>query len=173
MMEHLLRAVETAVVQQNWYAALTTALALPDICAWVENPSVGSRARYVAWFDRFLRPLYTKRVGASQEEMTFLTGDDCYALRCAFLHEGRDDVTEQKAQDVVERFEFTVAPPGWVVHCNMSMVGGKLQLQVDQFCAEIVGAVRAWFTTVLGRPDVQSRLLTLLRLHDVNGNVID
>lgn len=169
-MEHFLTAVESAVAQRNFYAALATALALPDICGWAEDPTVASKARYSAWFERFLRPSYTSHVGPERKEVTFLNGSDCYALRCAFLHEGRDDITEQKAQEVVDRFEFTVAPSGWVVHCNM--LGPKLQLQVDRFCADIVSAVRAWGQTVQRRPDVQKRISMLLRLHDVNGKVI-
>lgn len=169
-MDHLLNAIETAVLQENWYAALATALALPDICGWAEDPKVSSKARYVAWFDRFLRPLYTSRVGHDQREVNFLTGNDCYALRCAVLHEGRDDITEQKAQEVIERFEFTIAPPGLVVHRNL--IGTQLQLQVDQFCIEIVGAVRVWRGTVQGSADVVARLETLLKIHDVNGNVV-
>lgn len=170
-MEHLLNAVETAIRQQNWYAALATALALPDICGWTEDPQAKSKARYVNWFDRFLRPLYTRQIGADGRELTFLTGNDCYALRCAVLHEGRDDITDQAAREVVERFEFIIAPPGYRVHLNM--FGSQLQLQVDQFCADMVSAVRSWWGTTQGSPEVESRIGALLRLRDINGNVIE
>ena len=37
-MENFTRAVERALNDENWYAALITALALLDIAGWVESP---------------------------------------------------------------------------------------------------------------------------------------
>jgi hypothetical protein len=60
-------------------------------------------------------------------------------MRCAYLHEGRDEIVEQKAQEALERFQFVVPPEGCVVHSNQ--FNNSLQLQVDIFCREIADAV--------------------------------
>ena len=38
-MRHLLNAIKASIAQQNWYAALSLTLVLPDICGWLEAPS--------------------------------------------------------------------------------------------------------------------------------------
>jgi hypothetical protein len=57
-MQHLLTAINVSLVEQNWYAALSLTLALPDICGWLEDPSPPSQDRYVSWFDRFVAANY-------------------------------------------------------------------------------------------------------------------
>ena len=145
-MNHLTGAVEDALAASNWYAALTVALTVPDIAAWVDDPTVGSRARYAAWVEQYLSPAYTSEVGADHELHKFLSGDDCYALRCALLHEGRDDTAAQRAADALTRFQFTAPQQGLVLHCNQ--VGTKLQLQVDIFCRDMCHAVAQWVEAI-------------------------
>lgn len=162
-MEHLTRAVQDAVGQRNWYAALTLALALPDIAGWLEDPSAGSMRRYVRWCGDYLAPKYTSLLGPGRKEHVFLGGEDCYALRCAFLHEGGDDVTQQRARKALEQFLF-IAPPkdGGTIHCNQS--NDLLQLQVDIFCTDVCDGVREWQSGQGARPEVSDRSSRLLRI---------
>ena len=102
-----LDSVESALTDHNWHAALAVALILPDICAKLEAPSSTSRDRYVSWFNAYLKPKYVAEVRGQPEE--FLSGEDLYALRCAYLHEGADDITGQDAQRALDSFRF-VAP---------------------------------------------------------------
>ena len=169
-MQHLVQSVERSLLSGNPYAALSTALALPDICGWLINPSSGSKDRYVAWFDRYLADKYVHHVGRSKTRTVFLTGNDCYALRCAFLHEGREDITEQRARQLIEKFQFVVAPQGWVVHCNL--MNDTLQLQVDVFCTEVLDGVHRFQVDYAPYADIVKRMSALLRIHDVSGNVI-
>ena len=83
-MNHLTDAVELSLQSSNWYSGLIVALSLPDIAGWVDNPMQGSRAKYAAWFEDFVSPAYTHQVGGAPHK--FLSGDDCYALRCSLLH---------------------------------------------------------------------------------------
>ena len=164
-MEHLVAAVRQGIAERNWYASLGLALALPDICGFLETPSVGSQARYIAWCNRFLVPRYTSRVGANGIEHVFLHGEDCYALRCAFLHEGADEILRQRAHKALESFVFIDPPPGGgSVHCNQS--NAKLQLQVDRFCEDLCDGVEAWCSAVTRNTDVQSRMKELLVIRD-------
>ena len=95
----------------------------------------------------------------------FLHGEDCYALRCAVLHEGADDIVTQRARVALDSFLFVAPRNGWTVHCNQS--NAKLQLQVDIFCEDICAGVDAWLLAVATNPDVQARIATLMRVQSL------
>ncbi|MGY1707353.1 hypothetical protein ACI79C_22560 [Geodermatophilus sp. SYSU D00697] len=168
-MEHLVQAVRAAVAQRNLYAALALALTLPDICGSIEPGDDGSRRRYTGWWDKHVGALYRHPVGAEAQEHVFMTGGDCYALRCALLHQGLDDVTAHRAREVVERFHF-VQPTagGWVVHRNQ--VDSVLMLQVDQFCEELCQAVERWLEEVRGDPRKAAELNRLMFIDDFSSH---
>ena len=166
-MKHLLLSLENALKAENHYAALALALALPDICGWLQDPKSGSKARCIFWFEKYLQSKYTLPATQSQPERIFLTGSDFYALRCAYLHEGRDDITEQRAQEVLSGFQFTVPPPGWQVHRNR--MNDTLQLQVDIFCREVINAVNQFLVDSIADPPTLERMTQLLLIRDING----
>jgi hypothetical protein len=153
-------SVLSAIQQKNWYSALTLSLTLPDICGKLESPTSKSGERYIAWWNKYLLEKYT----------IFLSGSDAYALRCAYLHEGGDDVSEQKAQDALTRFIFR-EPPGNnnIVHCNLHVIThpvitSALQLQVDIFCADICEGVNKWSVDTKDNKDIQKRTEKLLNI---------
>src|SRR6266851_8533311 len=115
-MNRFITAIRNATAQRNWYAALVTALALPDICGFLESPNVGSQQRYIRWFNQYLLGRYTGLVG--EESHVFLSGEDCYALRCSYLHEGGDNIMRQRARAALESFRFVAPRPGFTVHNN-------------------------------------------------------
>src|SRR5689334_16770576 len=118
-MKMLVGAVRDAITAENYYAALALALTLPDICAGIESESGKSTWRsYIDWWEQYLGPNYRRKIGPEQEEHIFMRGGDCYALRCAFLHEGRDDIGTQRAKDILDRFRFVQPKHGGVIHCN-------------------------------------------------------
>ncbi len=158
-MQHFVHAMRASVAQGNWYAALALALTLPDICGRLENPATGSQARFVAWYDRFLLGRYQSRIGPDRRLHTFLSGQDCYALRCAFLHQGEFGIDDQRAQQALERFHFTAPRPGQVVHNNQ--VNNTLQLQVDLFCLDVCEAIEEWLISVQDDANIQGRAAVL------------
>jgi hypothetical protein len=80
--------------------------------------------------------------GTGERKHVFLHAEDAYALRCAFLHEGRSDIEEQRARKALSNFRFVAAPAGTIIHCNLS--NDVLQLQVDIFCEDICRAASEW-----------------------------
>lgn len=146
-MQDFIEAIDKSAENDNWYGALFIALSLPDICGKIEYPEENSsQRRYAAWFEKYVQPNYTHNVGAEEEVTVFLSGNDCYALRCAYLHEGGYDITGQRAREVVEKFHFIVAPPGFTIHCNT--INAKLQLQIDIFCDDIKQGVLSWLEDI-------------------------
>ena len=172
-MRAILDSLKKAVEQENWYSALALALAVPDICGWLNDPTMRIGDRYRAWFTKYLLGLYSRDSMPQQAPdgtifrgpYTFLSGSDCYALRCAFLHQGGEDISDQNAQELLERFQFRApAPNGNSVHRNI--FGGKLlQLEVNRFCKEILDAAEVWLVDVSMRPEVVTRMNSMLKIY--------
>ncbi len=165
-MQQFVDAVRQAIATSNWVSALTTALALPDICGWLETPDVKSQKRYEIWFDTYMLGRYT-----AHAEHVFLSGADCYALRCALLHEGSDSTERQRARQALTQFRFVVPRPGDTVHCNQ--VGSLLQLQVDLFCEDICEGVEEWSKrTLIPGSEPHGRLSELLTIESLGDTLI-
>lgn len=163
-MEPFVEVIERALDTENWYAAVAVALTMPHICGRLETPNDGSRDRYVRWWNRYLLNQYTFRVGPEQREVVFLSGSDAYALRCAYMHEGRDDIAEQRAREVLSRFRFSTPLPGLAIHCNL--LEDVLQLQVDIFCRQVCDGVRAWQAAEAGNEQVRANMAGLIEIVD-------
>lgn len=162
-MKRFTGAIDTAVRDQNWLAATALALTLPDICGRMEHGRASER-RYKAWWGKYMLSHYQRADGS-----TSLSSGDAYALRCAYVHEGRVDILGQRAREVLTRFRF-VAPNqlGLPVHNQRGPSSrSELILQVDIFCQEIIDAVNSWSSDVASNPDVQERLQSLLEIHEV------
>lgn len=160
-MKRFTESLRSSVRNRDWYTALTSALTLPDVCGRLATPEKKSSVRYPAWFQQWLAPAYTFEM--SRGVRCFLSGDDCYALRCSYLHEGGSDISGQAAQKALDNFHFVSPIPGSVVHKNL--IDNTLQLQVDLFCLEMADAVDRWAGSVANDPDIQSRMKSLLIIH--------
>lgn len=161
-MKRFTDSLKSSVENQDWYVALTSALTLPDVCSRLADPTKRSSIRYAAWFQVWMAPGYTSvlpRIG----EHCFLTGDDCYALRCSYLHEGGGNIEGQAARKALDSFHFVAPRPGYRIHRNR--LGNTLQLQVDLFCMEMADAVERWSASVAADEEVQFRMLSLLKIH--------
>jgi hypothetical protein len=165
-MKQFVDAVRSAISDQNYYAALALALTLPDIASKLEKPTEMGSARYKAWCEVYLEPGYIHpHFGPlGGKKFVWLSAADTYALRCALLHEGGDDISQQRAREMLDKFVFVqpTSSPGW----HKSKVGNKLGLQVDVFCEDVCRGVEAWLAAVSGDADVQTRIGELIVIQD-------
>lgn len=167
-MNQFIIAIRNSLENGNWYAALFSTLALPDICGKIQYPDQYSSTRYPNWFNEYVLEKYTSYVGADRKKTEFLNGNDCYALRCAFLHEGITDITKQKAREALENYKFIMPHPGIILHNNL--LDNTLQLQIDIFCEDICQGVEAWLEDISDDEIIQSRIeenLRILSIHEV------
>jgi hypothetical protein len=141
----VIQGLRDAIDREAWYGALSLALALPDICAAVEAvDGKTSGARYAAWWDRWVGPAYKGEIGPQHIPTTALSGNDAYALRCSFLHQGIADIEQQRARDVLKRFTFTVPnADGGTWHCVI-IDNEVLQLTVSHYARDVADAAEAW-----------------------------
>jgi glycosyltransferase involved in cell wall biosynthesis len=80
-----------------------------------------SSGEYVKWFDEYVGHFYRTNYSKNQFEMakkygagnyegmlkgTKLSGNDCYALRCAYLHEGLGEIKTQWAREILDEIKF-------------------------------------------------------------------
>lgn len=151
--------VRDAVKYRNWYSAIALALTLPDICGKIAYPQMkGSGKRYERWFNEWLgeQNRFTTNDG---QEVVMLTGGDCYALRCAYLHRGGDDISDQKAREILSRFFFTTM--------NAHRVRGNREVMVLNtriFCLEVCLAVDAWYGSVMEDARAKAEIEQLLTI---------
>lgn len=162
--EEMVGSARKCIASRNWYAALSLALTLPDICAALEATDGKASARkYIDWFNRYILDKYTRERGPSRPKRVFLNGEDCYALRCAFLHQGSDDISDQRIRKALNSFIFVQTPlQSIVIHCNLG--GDTLQLQIDIFCEDIYSGVQQWLNDVKDSRMVQQRISEMIRI---------
>ena len=87
-----LAEIKSALNMNLYNCALALALTIPDVCGKVKYPDFSVTKRYKSWFDEYAKKYFTsiatKLPEESNVEYTWLTSDECYALRCAVLHAG-------------------------------------------------------------------------------------
>ncbi|MDO8571760.1 MAG: hypothetical protein Q7R79_03715 [bacterium] len=156
-MNNITNSVRKSIQHQNWYAALFVTLTLPDICVALEDGKT-SGSKYSSWFESNL----TQYKG-------FLSGNDCYALRCALLHQGKDDILDQGMRQTLEHYVFITSGS----HCNLFkdciLNGVKksfLQLNVQRFCEDMCIAVENWLTSEARGLEIQKRLKETIEIHE-------
>lgn len=158
-------AVENALQVENWYGALAIALTLPDLCGRLETPNEGVGKRYTRWFEVYVQPEYTASPGMGAH--VFLSGADCYALRCSYLHEGSGDIMGQRARKALERFHF-ISPPKNGSSFHIVQTDAVLLLQTDIFCRDMIKGVEAWEQAVITNGVVSQQKQALLQIHEVS-----
>jgi thiaminase len=75
-MRHLIESVRTSLQEENWYAALSTALMLPDVCTNLEKGRPSTSTDYIAWCDTYVLAIYE----GPPHNLT-LPGVEIYVLR--------------------------------------------------------------------------------------------
>lgn len=162
IVEDLVESVQSSISSENWVAALTIALTLPDICAKVDG-SYGTLSgdRYASWFEQYVSTL-AQPIDMKSNQYNFFSGKDCYALRCAFLHEGDMVITGRKAQEFVDAFSFIVAKNYlWSVSSGEKV---KIEIHLVLFCEDICRGVTNWLASIAENEDIKSKLNRLPRI---------
>jgi len=159
--EQIIESIKISITTKNYLSALGISLTLPDICGWLRGEQSTPR-RFQSFFESYLSDLYTSNVGASNRKTTFMTGDDLYALRCAYLHQGSDDITGQRARDTLDRFKLVAGETGQLLHRNLlndrTVPDGRtLLIDVPTFCMELVAGTVKFLDEHGTNPDVEER----------------
>ena len=94
-MDVIEKEIEKARQANCFLGALVLALTLPSVCSYHEYKDKRvvpeERKRYPNWYNRYVH-----------EFTSILDGRECYALRCALLHNGNDLLLNQKILNNME-----------------------------------------------------------------------
>lgn len=108
--------IEKAIDNDAFISALALALTIPDVCGSRLFPKTGVGKRYVKWFDEYVaasymqdpdNPMVCRDRNGSRKDRYFC-GDDCYALRCVFLHEGTNVPHVEKGKTSFNAIQFHI-----------------------------------------------------------------
>jgi hypothetical protein len=182
-MRDLIASIEQSLKTENWYGALAVALTVPDVCSSLESTDKKSKVgpRYAKWFDTYVGPRYAfsdeylellRRGGVDLKALgpAWLTGKDCYALRCSVLHNSSGDTAAQPAHEILERFMFRPTMGHSSRHSKGKGPEGRplpetLTVGVRPFCEDIVAGACAWLESVGNNASVQGRIAAMLVIH--------
>lgn len=157
-LEIIFADIEKALRAEIWYAALVSALCIPDICSVLNRPpeeSWNKRHKYAEWFNDNLGKKYTH-----------LTGDDCFNIRGGIVHKGTFGHKESRYDAVMFMIPNSRQ---FVVHDGF--IGGpwgtttqSLALDLVTFCRDMIAAARKWYLENEDDPNLQANLPNLVRL---------
>lgn len=94
-----------------FFSALSLALAIPDICGNKQYPEEKSCGiRYAKWFNKYVAHQYQngENTDTSSCNIYYFDGDDCYQLRCVFLHEGTNALRTEREKTIYHVAQFRV-----------------------------------------------------------------
>lgn len=166
-MIEIINSINLSLSNNNFYSALSMALIIPDIAGKIDSPLVGSQRRSIDWYDKYILKYYSSvreepimengkfkldpngRHIMVEKNSVFLSGNDCYALRCSFLHEWSGDITEQRARETLSRFEIVGNVRKTIfIHMNyIAQFDGRnaiLQIDVADFCQDMIRGYTEW-----------------------------
>ncbi|MFL1609927.1 hypothetical protein [Acinetobacter baumannii] len=156
-MKQYLDSIQIALRTKNHFAALSISLMMPDICSSIEaEANKGSGALYSKWFDKYLSSYYTDKY--FDTPTVYLSGKECYALRCSYLHQGIHDIGHQiilkDALNTCNRIQFVADD---MPQDKLKM--GKLTvLNLNIFCLKIIEAVEIWLNENRNNKMVNERI---------------
>lgn len=151
-MEEFLEQIEKAMENGQFYLALFCSLTLPDICGAIssENGEANNK-KYKDWFDKYISPKYDGN----------FDGNNCYAFRCAALHQGRTEHKKLNYKRII--FIDPVSSSEVIMHNNI--LNDALNIDTREFCKDIIQGVRDWLNENSKNSKFQKNYSTFLRRH--------
>ncbi len=102
-LELIIKDINKSLDSECLFSALALALTIPDICGKILYPEKKTGVRYKLWYNEYIGD-YEKSPDEKSRRMPYMSGELCYALRCAFLHSGDTDVAKEYADFTLDDF---------------------------------------------------------------------
>ena len=149
MIERIISDCEQALDHNLYFAALSLALTLPDICAKAKYPNEKSnKKRYVDWYEEYIgQHQKHPQLFEESDDFPYASGQIIYSLRCSLLHQGTPNIDGNKCN--VTHFslicESKKPPYAWEMS-GTSPGRRELQLPIRTICETILTAVKKYYT---------------------------
>lgn len=166
MILNYLDEIEKALQSKLYIMALTSTLALPDICACLEldDPSTTGnvKARYIAWYSKYA------------ERYCYLNSDLCYKYRCSMIHSNRSEIDSD-----CEKVAFFLPPVNIVFNSCEFQITCKdeqgndvtdraITIDYETFINGMIKAVKEWRLNALSTPNYQKNSKDLLQIRPLS-----
>lgn len=160
MVNRIIEEIQKSLKQENYLAALTMALTLPDICGKAAEPSLGTGARYKKWYkDNVV--LHEKTSDPHEADMPYcgadmpyLSEEVIYQLRNSMLHQGNPNVDAKSIREEqckIDEFILFVDEPydsGLSVvsyEKELKITNRKLEVNLVLTCNRICNAAKEYY----------------------------
>lgn len=157
--------IEKAFSAGAYLSAISLALTIPDICGDRLYPELKkkTRQRYVSWFNKYVAFNYPEEPAADGprgERRYYFDGEDCYQLRCVYLHQGNNATDPDDGKTVYNMIQFRVFnSKGGCDHIGENTVSatGVVTRQVDLDLDKFLSCIKAGVERFLDEhPDMNS-----------------
>lgn len=147
-MQYYLDSVRLSLKSGNHFGAIFMSLTLPDICASIDSKkNKTSRSQYYKWFNLYLEDTYTQCFKKEGITKNIFRAEECYAIRCSFLHQGTHKIKQQEClgtiDEPIKSVNFMSLEKGFYLKND-----DILFLDVDFFCSSIIDAVEKWLLDI-------------------------
>ncbi|MBQ8626128.1 MAG: hypothetical protein IJ419_08205 [Agathobacter sp.] len=107
-LQDIINSVEKSLENENYIAALTLALTIPDKCGKIEYPDLRVGERYTKWYNIWC---HSPDTDTSEPQLPDADGSVIYQLRCAILHDSSTelDYTKLEEKNKLDEFELEIA----------------------------------------------------------------
>lgn len=161
MVDRLLADLEKSLDNDCYFAALSLALALPDICGRAEYPELSSysKKRYIKWFDEYIGQYeIPPKQNENDEDMPYLSGEVIYQLRCSLLHQGTPNIDKGNIiaeENKIDHFSLVVQKKNdFDAYCDAASVcrnnespdkERSYRINVRRFCLNVSRVVKSYY----------------------------
>lgn len=146
-MKNYIAEIKIALNAGLYTLAITSALALPDICACLESSNPDNRQkvgrRYMEWYKRYA------------EKNCLLSPEICYKYRCSMIHNKKSKIDE-----AVEKVAFFLPDPNQPSfnNCYADLTDGQnnrdkaIIIDVNNFVNGMIKSVEDWLEAIKDNP---------------------
>ena len=163
MLARLIDDINRALDNRAYFAALSLALTLPDICGKAKYPTErNNKKRYIDWFDEYVGQYEQCPCDdCKQANMPYLNGEIVYSLRNSMLHQGTPNIDNRdikNAAQYLDEFVLHIEPKNeFNVHVDsagiitsyegnqIAEVKRRYRINVRRFCFVLSSASIAYY----------------------------
>lgn len=178
-MQHYLSEIKKALDAKLYILAITSALALPDICARLEstNPDYekGVGSKYKQWYKK------------NAESNCFLSPELCYKYRCSMLHQYSSNNPKSKFKKIAFFLPSLGGPKfnncGFQINLydeftNTTRTDEATVIEIDDFVNGMIKSVEDWLQIIKDNKNYKKNISYLVQprpnsaLNAIKGDVI-
>ena len=159
MLEQIIDDVNRALDNEAYFAALTLALTLPDICGKAQYPEAAVGKRYINWYDENIGKYEQCPCEHCKEvQMPYLSGEVIYNLRNSMLHQGTPNISKgviRNTGNKIDHFVLAIekkkpfdiyADSAGIVSSNFNNITTReYRVNVRRLCLTICASAKGYY----------------------------